>query len=348
MTRSCVATWVVAALSCLQLRASSHAVTVSDIRVVNDGAGPLDEGAVRARISQQVGDEFNANAASRDVKTLRDTGRYSYVGVEVAQAEDGGVIVIYNVVSRPRVRKLHISGARDFTNKKIKKIMELAIGDRVDEGSLAVATQKVVDEYRKKYYPDVRVSSNIEEDAVSGTADVYVTVQEGNRAKVKKIRFPGAEHVPARQLRKVMVQKQLSLLSWITGTGVYSPADLTSDRIAVRRVFLDQGYLDAEVGEPDIQQQRRNKLTIDLPITEGRRYKVGAITSEGMTLFDPNAVMQGVTLRTGDVASMADVESATEGRERLLRVSRIRGHRRRGQSGCRAGNGDPQPAVAGR
>ena len=286
-------------------------VTITGIRIVNEGAGPLDEGAVRARIGLKVGDEFNANAASRDVKTLKETGRYSYVSVNITE-NDSGVVVIYGVVSRPRIRKLHINGAQDFTNKKIKTLMGIEIGDRVDDVTLAVSTQKVVDEYRKKYYPEATLTAKIEEDAESGSADVTIVVDEGKRAKVKKVMFSGDIHVPTRQLRKVMAQKQLNILSWITGSGVYSPSDVTTDRIAVRRVFLDRGYLDAEIGEPEITPLRGNKLVITLPITEGRSYTMGEITSDGITLFESQEVMGRVMLNKGDVASMAEIEKARQ------------------------------------
>ena len=290
----------------------AQTANVTAIRVVNSGAGPLDEGAVLAQISLKVGDEFKATSASRDVKTLKDTGRYSYVSVDVAEGEKGGVVVIYRLLSRPRIRKFSIRGANDFSNKKIKKLMEIAVGDRVDEASLAVSTQKVLDEYRRKYYPNAVVTSRIDEDAGAGTADVSIRVQEGKRAKVKKIEFPGAENIPSRQLRKTMAQKQLTVLSWITGTGVYSPSDLTTDRIAIRRAFLNEGYLDAEVGESEITTTSGDKLRISLSVTEGPRYTMGILTAEGITLFETQEVMDQIYLQQGEVAAMASIEAARQ------------------------------------
>lgn len=295
----------------LVLATPAWAARIVGIRVENRGPGPLDEGAVLAHVSQRVGEEFNANAASRDVRMLKDTGRYSFVSVDI-EPEGSDVWVIYSVTSRPRLRRLSIDGADGFTNRRVKSLMEVEIGDRVDDAALALMARKVEEEYRKKYYPEARVSWRLEEDATLGVADVWVNIDEGVRAKVKSILFPGLRHVPARTVRRSLNQRTLNLFSFITGRGVFSPADLTSDQLLIRNVLMDHGYLDAEVEEPRIMELSRSRLEIRYSVREGDLFRIGTISAEGIALAPTEEVLSTVTLVTGDIASLSAIDNAEQ------------------------------------
>ncbi len=303
--------WAVALLLFFVAVFPASAARIAGIRVVNRGPGPLDEGAVLAHVSQRVGETFNANAASRDVRLLKETGRYSFVSVDV-EPDGADVWVIYAVTSRPRLRRLSISGAEGFSNRRIKSLMEVEIGDRIDNAALAVMARKVEEEYRKKYYPEARVTWRMEEDAPLGVADVWVEIDEGTRARVRRIVFPGLQRIPPRMIRRELNQRTLNALSFITGRGVFSPADLTSDRVIARNVLMDFGYLDAEVGEPILKELSRSRIEIRYPVRMGDLFKVGERSAEGITLATPEEVLATVPLQTGDVASMREIQRAEQ------------------------------------
>lgn len=290
---------------------TAGAQEILGIRVKHQGPGPLDEGAVLAHVSLRTGDPFSAVAASRDVRLLKDTGKYSFVSVDI-EREGDKVWVIYTVASRPRIRRLSINGAEGFTNRRIKKIMEVEVGDRVDESTLAVMALKVEEEYRKKYYPDARVTHHLEEDAAQGTADVWILVEEGKRSKVKRIRFPGLQHVPSKTVLKQLNQKTVNLFSIFTGRGAFSPADLTTDRVITRNVLMDHGYLAADVKEPEIVELNRTKIEIRYPVEEGPLYQAGRMTAEGITLVAPETVLETVSLAPGAVASTKAIGDAEQ------------------------------------
>ncbi|MBN1269269.1 MAG: hypothetical protein JXB04_06765, partial [Kiritimatiellae bacterium] len=87
----------------------SLAAEVREVRVQNTGAGPLDESSVLAFTSLRPGDDFSRSAVSLDVKNLQKSGRFSYVAASVERVP-GGVAVIYQVETRPRIRNLNIVG----------------------------------------------------------------------------------------------------------------------------------------------------------------------------------------------------------------------------------------------
>lgn len=284
---------------------------IKEVRVQVRGDGIVDEQGALAFISSKAGDTFSRPAVGRDVKALQQSGRYARVDVEI-DSVPGGVNVTFLVEGKARIRRLEISGADALGNRKVRELLELGVGDMVDDATLAVQAQKVREHYQKKYYPNAKITWTISPSGEAGMVNVQVRVDEGKRTRVRKIRFDGNRHIPARQLKKVMTQKEVNWLSWITGTGTYNPDDLETDMESVRKAYLDQGYLDVAVGTPDIQLPRPKRMRIEIPVEEGRQYRIRRVTLDGVKIFDAAAVERQITLKEGDVASMAAIENAAQ------------------------------------
>ena len=301
--------WAAVAL----ISAAAAAAPVRDIRVVPAGPVPVSAEQVLAQISARVGQELDRGALSDDIRALQKSGAYSYAEVRLDRAADDGVILVFLVKGKPRIRTLTVTGADYIGNKKVKNLMEIGSGDRADEATLGQKSQKVRDHYRKEYFPDAKLAWTFRPAAEDpDLADVDITVTEGKRAVVRKIRFVGNKHVSARELRKVMTQKQANWLSWITSDGMYDPGILMSDRELVRKVFMDKGYLGAVVGEPVIAYVSRKKIDITFQVTEGPVYKMGVWRLGGLSLFPTNDVARGVSVSTGAVASLAGITRSAQ------------------------------------
>ena len=299
-------------LALLAGAAEGRAATVQGVRVQRQGGGVLDTNAVLAFTSVKTGTELSRAALSRDVKALEKTGRFTYVGTSV-ETMPGGVEVVYVVKPKPRIRRLEITGADEIGNKKIKELLDIGAGDLVDDATLSFKSLAVKDHYQKHFYPDVRLTWDILQDPLSGQADVRIRVQENKRSRVEAIEFPGRTSVPRRVLRKAMKQKRHNFLSWITGAGVYKPEELAEDREVVRKIYLDRGYLDAQVGDPLIAPAGRRSIAVNLPVTEGQQYHLGQLRVSGVTLFPEADVRRAVTNRTAALASMAALEKDRQG-----------------------------------
>ena len=285
--------------------AAVWAVPVNDIRIVPRGPVPISAEQVRGQISARVGQELDRGALSEDLRALQKSSIYSFAEVRLEQAADGGVILTFHVQGRPVIRTLTVSGADYIGNKKVRNLMEIGSGDRADDAVLGEKSQKVREHYRKEYFPDAKVTWTFH--PVAGhpdMTDVDIQVTEGRRAVVRKIRFTGNRHIPARELRKVMAQKQSTWLSWMTSAGMYDPGVLVADREVLRKVFMDKGYLGATVGEPQIAYVNRKKIDITFPVHEGPVYTLAAWRIEGMQSFAERDVVRGVVVNTGAVATL--------------------------------------------
>lgn len=294
--------WILGAAAAF-CAAAAGAAPVRDVRVEPIGAVPVSAEQVLAQIGAKVGRELDRAALSEDVRALQRSGAYSYAETRVEPQADGGVVLWIRVAGRPKIRTLSVAGAEYLGNKKVRNLLEIGSGDRADPAVLGAKAQKVRDHYRKDFFPEAKLTWNFRPVADDPAfADVDVQVEEGRRAVVRRITFQGIRHVRAKDLRKAMTQKQSSWLSWMNNDGVYEPANLLADREAIRKAFMDQGYLGAQVGEPTYAYVGRKKIDVAFDVVEGPLYTLADWRIEGMSAFPTNEAARGVVAASGQTA----------------------------------------------
>ena len=296
-------------------RGGDPSAVVRDIRVEAIGRVPVSAEQVLANVSARVGKDLDRAALTADLRQLQKSKSFSYaeVRVEDAPSLQGGVVLVYRVSGRPKIRRLSIDGADWAGNKKIRDWMEIEAGDRADNALLGERSQTVREKYRKEFYPNAKVSWKFT--PVEGQpefADVAITVTEGKRAIVRKILFEGNDHVPRRDLLEVMTQKQSSWLSFINNDGLYEPGSVLADREAIRGVFMDRGYLAAKIGVPTYEYVSAKKIDITYEVEEGPLYTLKDWRTRGVSLFPEADVSRGVVSVPGKTASLAEIRKGAQ------------------------------------
>lgn len=174
---------------------SAGADVVKEIKVVAKEDAPVDEASVLAYTSVKVGADITMAELRRDVKELEKSGRFSFVTAQYERLTDG-IRIIYEVVQKPRIRRIEVTGAEEMGNRKVKELLELAPGDLVDDATLQFKKIKVLEQYRKDYFRNADIDPKMSDISRDGLVDVTVKVTEGTRQHVRKITFPGLEKSP--------------------------------------------------------------------------------------------------------------------------------------------------------
>jgi len=307
--------WILGALFILLGSAwMAGAAQIRDIRVAPVGVVPISAEQVLAQVSARVGEELDRAALSEDIRSLQRSGAYSYAEARLELAANGeDVILLFRVAGRPKIRSMKVTGAEYLGNKKIRNLLEIGSGDRIDNALLGQKAQAVRDSYRKDFFPDAKLDWTFT--PVVGRpefTDVEIQVVEGKRAVVRRILFKGNRAVPRRDLLKVMTQKQSSWLSWINNAGVYEPGSLLPDRESIRRVFMDRGYLGATVSEPTFTYVSKKKIDITFEVSVGPIYTLSSWRVGGMTLFPVIDVERGIMAKAGDEASLSTIDRSAQ------------------------------------
>ncbi len=295
---------------------AAPAEIIKDIRIVNQAGESYDMSSVAAFTSFKVGEQVSdqnhiISSIAVDVNRMRESGRYSYVDARM-DVESDGVILIYTVVSKLKLRRIEISGAEKMRNKKVRKKSELTIGQFADDATFSQAASKVKEAYRSFWYPDAKIEWTSRKDEQLGTVDVAFKIEEGKKLGIKKIIFEGNDLIDDKALRKVMQQKQKWFLSFITGAGKYKPENVDMDVFSIKSLYMNEGFLDIVVSDPELDDSNPKKSRLIFTIDEGRRYRVGKISVAGMETFEERELRRGIRLVTGDVAAYQAAEAGSE------------------------------------
>lgn len=297
----------------------SGAEVIKNIRIVNQKGEVFDSSSVSAFTSYSIGQRVKSrdeilSAIATDVNRMRDSGRFSFVDARM-DVETDGIVLVYTVTNKNKLRRLVIVGADEMKNGKVRKKSELEIGQFVDDAALAQAAAKIKEAYREFWYPDTNVKWEAKADDELGVVDVTFTIREGLKLSIIKVKFQGNETIDSKKLKKVIQQKQkhwFPFWSAITGSGKFHPEFEDMDVFAIKSLYMNSGFLDVRVEEPIFEQTGETRAHLVYPIVEGRQYIVDEISVIGCETFSNEELMRGIRMQRGDIAAYEAIEGATE------------------------------------
>jgi len=293
------------------------AEVIKDIRIVNQTGESYDISSVLAftsfTVGQQVPDrETILNAIANDVDRMRDSGRYSYVKAHM-EVEEEGVVLIYTVTAKLRLKRIEIRGADRMSNRKVLQKSELVVGQFADDSAFEFAASKIRDAYGDFWYPDARVEWASSQNEELGTVDVVFTIDEGRKLGIKKIVFEGNDLIEDSKLIRLLQQKQKRWHSFISRSGQYKEETTDLDVFSIKSFYMNNGFLDVQVSEPVLDASNPRSARLIYKIQEGQRYRIGKITLTGMTAFSEDELLRTIRLRAGQIASYENINEGSEG-----------------------------------
>ena len=262
---------------------------VKDVVVEASGGSVATDPAeyVLSRIVAKPGAFVGSADIARDQRALIDTGTFSDVKVLSESAGGDAVKLVYRVVIAPRfLAPAEVRGNDAFSDRKVRRLLDLAGGDRIDQPRLDAKCDKIREEYRKSYYYDVKIDATVSEPDGDGFARVRLDIDEGQKARIAGFDFTGNEHVKASELNAVLGKP-----SWYNPVPFFywswrqQALDFEHVRDLVAGHYRDLGYLDVAVSDPVLVREGDDAPRLKVEIREGERYFVDGVSVSGVSLF---------------------------------------------------------------
>ncbi|OGP61171.1 MAG: outer membrane protein assembly factor BamA [Deltaproteobacteria bacterium RBG_13_49_15] len=246
--------------------------------VTVSGNKRIETDAIKRIFQTAPGDVYSAKKLSEDLKKIYQMGYFEDVRVET-QEGPGGKIVVFKVQEKPTIRKIQFKGNRKFNEKELMENLDIRTGAILNIFRLRNNLKRIEDLYKGKNYHTVQVSYEIE-DLKNNQADVQFIIQEGEKIKIKTIRFEGNTVFTNNELKKVIKTSEKGLFSFITSSGELDKEKLTQDVAGLSAFYQNNGYLYAKVGEPNVEYAGE-WIYVSFKIYEGPRFKVGKVAILG-------------------------------------------------------------------
>lgn len=258
-------------------------------RIEVRGTKALDPDVVLLRINARQGDPIDPFILDRELKRIWDMGYFSDIVLELEQAPEG-MVLVFNVVEKPRISKISVEDADAIDPDDIRAAMTTQVGSVVNDKVLATDLAAINELYRKKGHYLATSTYRLEEND-DHTATLIVTVNEAEQLYIQKIAINGADSFSQRTLKGELALSERWFLSFITGSGVLKEEMLERDVAALSAFYMNEGFLDVSVGVPKVDFDE-DGITITYNIDEGPRYRVAGVGFSGELIDSDEALAE--------------------------------------------------------
>ncbi len=307
------------------LRSSSNRVRVPGSAALTiRGVSATEADALAPQFRLEPGAEYGDAVVRRRVQaleeTLRDQGRFEARVAIVESAWDqptNRVNLTLDVELGPTYA-VEFSGVTGLGESALRSRLTFRDAGAVDEAEVGVSAREIEAAYREAGFHFVRVSGSLGPEG--DPRAIRFEVSEGPRVIVAAIAFSGNRSFSAERLEAQMGTRLPGFLR----PGVFREAQLDQDIRALTAFYRSQGHPDVVVGPPDVRfSDDRSQAQIVIPVVEGARLTVGAVSVEGVAVLSPAEVLAALPFKTGDPWT---AQREAEAQKSLGRVYARRGY----------------------
>jgi outer membrane protein insertion porin family len=306
---------------------------VEDVRVHGNRRIPLE--TIKARMFSKAGDIYDQQSLERDFNSLWNTGYFDDLRFEREESAKGWILHIY-VKEKPTIRGIKYVGLNSVTQSDVlDKFKERKVGlsqesqfDPTKVKKAEVVLKELLAAHGRQFATIRTELRQIPPAAV----ELTFNIKEGPKVKVGNIKFEGNKKVSTRYLTAAMkntkpigIPKSIFLENLFSRT--FDATKLEEDAERVRFAFQDLGYYKAIVQEPKTKIRDTNSVAwywplkrtkgkvvdITVPVEEGERYRLTAITFSGNKAVTNTAYMRRLfKIKDGDYFSRTIIAKGLE------------------------------------
>ena len=281
--------------------------TIKNVTMRYRGTGKtVVEARLLNMIATQPGTKYTPETVDKDLERLLKSGLVGGNTTVAVEADGDQVNVFFELATQNLLGGVGFKGNNRFEHWDLAEECGLKGGQAISDKALSEAINKLRTYYHDARYPDVQVSYHYQKTERPGYVDVIFNINEGKRANIINIDFIGNENIDSAALRQVMKTKEKGWLTWITKSGQIDREVVEDDLAELVTHYRNKGYLRAKLtkvqylnhGDADDK-----KLTLQITVDEGKRYKVNKIVFGPTSVFTAEELVPGLSMYDGDYYS---------------------------------------------
>ena len=289
--------------------AQAQPFEVSDIRV--EGLQRVSAASVFNAFPVSARDRVDDRELAEATRSLFATGMFE----DIRLARDGDVLII-QVVERPTISRLNISGNRQIGDEELRQGLRqagLAEGEVLQLSTL----DEIQRELEGVYQGQGRYSASIEtsvREIDEGRVQVDVEINEGAVARIRQINLVGNRAFDDDTLRDVfeLNDRPGRIFGWFS-RDEYSREALAGDLERLRSFYLDRGYVNFNVESTQVSiSPDKSQIFITVNVDEGRQYRIGDVRFVGDLQIGEREARELLEVAPGEIFSRSDVTASSE------------------------------------
>ncbi len=231
-----------------------------------------------------------------------------------------GKLIVYRIDERRRIKIVNYEGSQHLEQGKLEeKLRELDLMLRidtfVDQTRVKRVTTVIAEMLAELGFPNAAITSELK--PLPGgpkLAHLTFTINEGPETRIRRIDFEGNRAFTDGKLASAMTHNRSK--RWLPipqFSSTYKQAGFEEDAERIVSFYRDRGYLAARVGQPslrtleDAPDGKTRWVALDIPVTEGGRYRIGALSVEGSTSVPAEYLLSLFKTRKGELYSEREI-----------------------------------------
>ncbi|MCF6339424.1 MAG: outer membrane protein assembly factor BamA [Sulfurimonas sp.] len=273
------------------------AYTIKSIKY--DGLVHMSESVALRMLEFNVGDEVDNEILDKSIKKYFEQGYFRDIWIDI-----DGEILTYHFKEKPLISQIELKGWKENDEEIMDTVIQIKIGSLYDYKKLQRAKERIIEVISQEGSIDSVVEIK-KENLDGGSVKVIFVVNEGEEIIIHNLEYGGVNKLDSDDFNDVISNKEIEFMSWFWGqnSGEMKLADLAYDPHRIRDLYMQNGYLDADVKAPFVKVNFDN-YTADMSyqISEGEAYTISAITIDQMKkVSDDDQIKEFVELKIGDV-----------------------------------------------
>ena len=233
-----------------------------------------------------------------------------------------GKVIVYEMEERQRIKNtVYNEGTKEIEQAKVEeRLRELGITIRLDSFVDQATEKKVANVIREmmveKGFQEAKVEASHEAlPAGPKAVALKFKVTEGPKVKISKVDFVGNKMFSDRKLKGRMKTNKGGGFWIFPGSGIYQEDKFEEDAEAVTAFYREKGYIQSNIGQPNLKHLRDSSdgktrfMTLEIPVTEGTRYRVSKFDFAGNDKVPSNVLQPFFKIKTGDYYNEKRVRS---------------------------------------
>lgn len=245
---------------------------------------------IRSNLSLQEGDVFSPERVQNDVRSLYRMGFFEEVDVD-SEGFEGGIALSFNVREKPLLSDVIFEGNDNLEKDRLNEALQIRTKSFLETQNIKRYVKQIEAAYEAEAYYNATVIPIVQR-LSDNQAILTFLIEEGDQVYIRDITITGNSVFESKEIRKQMeTDTYFWMSSWITESGRYKKEQLSFDRERIKDLYLDKGYFNIEVGEPEVTLNKSKEwFDITLSVTEGDQFTIGIIDYQGAVVFDSEAL----------------------------------------------------------
>ncbi len=220
----------------------------------------------------KVGDTLTEKLSQEAIRALFKTGFFKDVRLE----REGGVLVV-QVVERPSIASVTITGTREIAQDELKKGLKeigLAEGRVFNKSLLERVEQELRAQYFARGFYGVVVRPTVTP-LERNRVDVQIDVGEGKTARIHDINVVGNSIFKDNELLDLFELGPTPWWAFLSSRDKYSKQKLAGDLERLRNFYQDRGYLEFNIDSTQVTiSPDKENIYVTINVTEGKKYTI--------------------------------------------------------------------------